>query len=109
MTFSEFQERARKTAIYPNVGNNFVYPTLGLAGEAGEVANKIKKIIRDKKDASSQVFKQELKGELGDILWYVAQIATEFNLDLDAIADYNLIKLSSRMERNVVSGDGDSR
>lgn len=109
MTFREYQENSQKTAIYPNKGNNFIYPTLGLSGEAGEVAEKVKKIIRDKNGVVEEIDKEEIKKELGDVLWYVAQIASELNLDLDLVAQTNLDKLMSRLERNVISGSGDNR
>ncbi len=109
MTFQEYQEKSRKTALYPNVGNNFVYPTLGLAGETGEVAEKIKKVIRDKGGVMGEETKTELKKELGDVLWYVTQIAAELNLSLDDIAALNIEKLYSRLERGKISGSGDNR
>ena len=109
MTLSDYQQNSKKTAIYPNVGSNFVYPTLGLAGEAGEVADKIKKILRDKDGQISDADRQEIGKELGDVLWYIAQMATELNLSLDEVAQNNLTKLLSRLGRNVLGGNGDNR
>jgi NTP pyrophosphatase (non-canonical NTP hydrolase) len=109
MDFEEYQKKSRKTALYPNVGNNFIYPTLGLSGEAGEVAEKIKKVIRDKNGIIDKETKEELKKELGDVLWYVSQIASELNLSLEDIAESNIEKLYSRMERGKINGDGDNR
>jgi NTP pyrophosphatase (non-canonical NTP hydrolase) len=109
MKFDNYQKEARKTAIYPNQGKNFIYPTLGLVGEAGEIAEKIKKIIRDDDGAISSKKKQELKKELGDVLWYLANLAQEFNLSLEEIAKTNLAKLTSRQKRNRLHGDGDNR
>lgn len=109
MNLSDYQQQSKKTAIYPNAGNNFVYPTLGLVGEAGEIANKIKKIIRDKNNLLSDEDKKEIGQELGDVLWYLAQIATELQVSLDEIAENNLTKLLSRLERNVLGGNGDNR
>lgn len=109
MDFNEYQKESRKTAIYPNPGDNFIYPTLGLAGEAGEVANKIKKVMRDKGGLMSEAEKEEVKGELGDVLWYVAQIATELKLDLEDVVRANMKKLLSRLERGVIGGNGDNR
>jgi len=109
MDFKEYQAKAKKTALYPNVGNNFIYPTLGLAGEAGEVAEKIKKVIRDKKGIVDDVTREEIKKELGDVLWYISQIANELKLPLEEIAEFNIEKLASRMERGKLHGNGDNR
>ncbi|MBU1132260.1 nucleoside triphosphate pyrophosphohydrolase family protein [Patescibacteria group bacterium] len=109
MTFDEYQKQSRKTAIYPELGRNIVYPTLGLAGEAGEVAEKVKKIFRDDEGKVSEEKKRELKKELGDVLWYVAQLATELELSLDEIANSNIEKLQSRMARGHLHGSGDNR
>lgn len=109
MNFEDYQKKSRKTAIYPGAGKNFYYPTLGLIGEAGEVANKIKKIMRDKNDELDAVTREAVKGELGDVLWYVAQLATELNLSLSEIAEANIEKLYSRMERGKLGGEGDNR
>lgn len=109
MTFGEYQERSRATAVYPDLGRNFVYPTLGLAGESGEVAEKIKKIIRDKQGVLDDAARAELAKELGDVLWYVAQLATELKLSLDGVAAENIAKLASRKDRGKISGQGDNR
>ncbi|HEU0050487.1 MAG TPA: nucleoside triphosphate pyrophosphohydrolase family protein [Patescibacteria group bacterium] len=109
MTFEEYQLLSRKTAIYPNLGNNFVYPTLGLTGEAGEVADKLKKTIRDDDGLITDQKKTEITKELGDVLWYVAQLATELGLSMDDIAKTNIEKLYSRLERGVLHGSGDNR
>lgn len=109
MTFNDYQQESRKTALYPDLGSNFIYPTLGLAGETGEVAEKIKKIIRDDNGFVSEEKRQEIKKEMGDVLWYLAQLATELNLSLDEIAWYNIEKLFSRKERGALNGSGDNR
>lgn len=109
MNFSEYQEKSRKTAKYPNAGKDWVYPMLGLCGEAGEVAEKMKKVLRDCGGKTDEAKKEEIKKELGDVLWYVAQLATELNLSLDEIANGNIEKLYSRMERNKLNGNGDDR
>ncbi|MBI4812111.1 nucleoside triphosphate pyrophosphohydrolase family protein [Candidatus Falkowbacteria bacterium] len=109
MNFQEYQKKSRKTAIYPQAGNNFIYPTLGLAGEAGEVAEKIKKILRDKNGALDEETRGAIKKELGDVLWYVAQLATELGLSLDTIAENNLQKLYGRMKERKLGGNGDNR
>ena len=109
MTFEEYQKLSRKTAIYPDKDNNFVYPTLGLTGEAGEVAEKIKKVLRDNNGVIDDLRRQEIKKELGDVLWYLSQITTELDLSLDDVAVFNIEKLNSRQERNKISGEGDNR
>ncbi len=109
MDFIEYQKKSRKTAIYPGAGKNYIYPTLGLAGEAGEVAEKIKKAIRDDGGKISDETKDAVKKELGDVLWYVSQIAAELDLLLDDIAKSNIEKLSSRMKRGKLKGSGDNR
>ncbi|MGA2504028.1 MAG: nucleoside triphosphate pyrophosphohydrolase family protein [Anaerolineales bacterium] len=109
MKFSEYQTKSRKTAIYPSIGHPVVYPTLGLTNEAGEVAGKIKKIFRDKSGIISAAEREALKGELGDVLWYLAQVCTELELSLDDVAEHNLEKLLSRQERGKIGGEGDNR
>lgn len=109
MNFSDYQIKSRKTAKYPDIGHAVVYPTLGLTNEAGEVAGKIKKIFRDKAGVISAEDREALKGELGDVLWYLAQVCTELEISLDDIAEHNIEKLSSRLERGKIGGDGDNR
>jgi NTP pyrophosphatase (non-canonical NTP hydrolase) len=109
MNFEEYQKKSRKTALYPKIGENYVYPTMGLVNEAGEVAGKVKKIFRDKNGVLDDETRYAIKKELGDVLWYIAQLATELNLTLDEIAQYNIEKLYSRLERGTINGDGDNR
>ncbi len=109
MQFNDYQKKARKTAIYPKIGKNFVYPTLGLVGEAGEVAEKVKKLFRDKNGQAGKTEKEELKKELGDVLWYIANLSHEFGFSLEDVAKTNLEKLSSRKKRSRIKGDGDNR
>jgi NTP pyrophosphatase (non-canonical NTP hydrolase) len=109
MDFNDYQTKSRKTAGYPAIGQPVIYPTLGLVNEAGEVAGKIKKIFRDKKGVINETDRDALKAELGDVLWYVAQVATELGLSLDEIAEYNIAKLLDRLERGKIKGDGDNR
>jgi NTP pyrophosphatase (non-canonical NTP hydrolase) len=109
MNFTDYQNKSRKTAKYPPIGHPVVYPTLGLSNEAGEVAGKIKKIFRDKSGIISVEDRQALKGELGDVLWYLAQVCTELEISLDEVAEHNLDKLFSRLERGRISGEGDNR
>src|SRR5262245_17275296 len=93
MELAEYQALSRRTATYPDAGDNLVYPTLGLAGEAGEVAEKVKKLLRDDGGVLTEERRAALAAELGDVLWYVAQVATEAGLELEAVADANLAKL----------------
>ena len=109
MNFTDYQTQSRKTAKYPAIGHPVIYPTLGLTNEAGEVAGKIKKIFRDKGGLIGEAERAALKGELGDVLWYLAQICTELDLSLEDVAGYNLEKLFSRLERGKIGGDGDNR
>jgi NTP pyrophosphatase (non-canonical NTP hydrolase) len=109
MDFRDYQTRSRETAIYPDMGSNFVYPTLGLAGEAGEVAEKVKKVIRDSGGEITEDTRELITKELGDVLWYVAQLATELNLDLNTVAENNIEKLTSRRKRGTLHGSGDTR
>lgn len=108
-TFSDYQSQSRETAIYPDAGDNLLYPTLGLCGEAGEVAEKVKKMVRDDGGALTEARREELSRELGDVLWYAAQIATEAGLDLEEIARSNIAKLASRRDRGALQGSGDRR
>jgi NTP pyrophosphatase (non-canonical NTP hydrolase) len=109
MEFSEYQRLSRRTATYPHAGEDMTYPALGLCGEAGEVAEKVKKTIRDDEGVLSDERREALARELGDVLWYTAQLATEAGLDLEEIAADNLEKLLSRQRRGVLRGSGDDR
>lgn len=108
MTINEYQKRALETAIYPNP---IIYPTIGLVGEAGEVADKVKKVLRDKngeffKEPST---KEEIMKEIGDVLWYCATLANDLGYSLEEVAETNIKKLSSRKKRGVLGGSGDNR
>ena len=109
MDFKTYQKKARETAQYPDLGSNNVYPTLGLVGEAGEVAEKVKKVIRDKNGIFDEESKMAIKKELGDVLWYVSNLCTEFNFKLEDVASYNLEKLRLRASKGKISGSGDDR
>ena len=109
MNFSDYQTHSRRTAKYPAIGHPVIYPTLGLTNEAGEVAGKIKKIFRDKDGLIGKTELEALKSELGDVLWYVAQVCTELDISLDEVAEANIAKLLDRLERGVIKGDGDYR
>jgi NTP pyrophosphatase (non-canonical NTP hydrolase) len=107
--FDLYQDVAESTAVYPDKGDNLYYPALGLAGEAGEVCEKIKKIMRDQRGHFTEDNVEEISKELGDVLWYVAMLAVEFNIALSSVAEDNLAKLQDRMERGVIKGSGDNR
>ncbi len=110
MTLNEYQNQAKKTAVYGKLGGEgWVYPALGLAGEAGEVADKLKRVIRDFDGKLSEEIRQSVKGELGDVLWYVSQLSNELGFTLEEIANYNIEKLSKRQKENKLHGAGDNR
>lgn len=102
---NDYQKRAIKTAIYPT-DYRMVYPALGLAGESGEVCEKVKKYLRGD---DSPNLRKDIEKELGDVLWYVANLASDLGLHLDNIATKNLDKLRDRERRDVLQGDGDER
>ena len=112
ITLNEYQEMALETAIYPEEFK-VIYPTLGITGEAGEVSDKIKKLIRDKdykggliEDAKDQ---EDIALELGDVLWYVATLAHDIGFTLEQVAMMNYFKLQKRKEQNKLGGSGDHR
>lgn len=113
MRFHEYQEAATETAIYPGRGEfttaGIVYTALGLGNEAGEVLGKIKKAIRDDNCNFPAEKIDAIEAELGDVLWYLAVLADELDLDLEVIAQRNLEKLADRKERGVLKGSGDKR
>ena len=120
LTFDEYQSGAKETAQYPcpwlpgecieeGVSVGFIYPIIGLAGEVGELSEKCKKILRDDCGEVTSVKLGEITKEVGDVLWYVAALCTEFGLDMGEVANSNLEKLRSRKERGVIQGSGDNR
>ena len=110
MTLNEYQNLAQVTVVYRDE-LKVIYPTIGLCGEAGEVAEKVKKWLRDDGGVSEMSLerKELLKKELGDVLWYLAALARDLGLTLDEIAKHNIEKLHDRKERGVVHGKGDVR
>lgn len=108
MTFREYQIATGRTAIYPKE-YGLGYVALGLAGEAGEVANKIKKVYRDSNGFVSFETRHALMGEIGDVLWYLSALATEIEAELSDIAVNNIQKLEARMKHGTIQGAGDSR
>ena len=110
LDFATYQSRAQTTAVYPGRGQgNYTYPALGLAGETGEVCEKLKKAIRDEGGTITPERKTLIAKELGDVLWYIAALSTELGLSLEAIASGNLSKLAARKAQNKIHGDGDLR
>jgi NTP pyrophosphatase (non-canonical NTP hydrolase) len=107
MDFRAYQLKALSTAVYPNIGENAVYPAFGLANEAGEVLGKLKKSMRD--GWSDDATAEAIRDELGDVLWYIAVLAAEYQLDLNDIAQRNVDKLTDRKSRGVLKGSGDNR
>ncbi len=106
LTLREYQTEARKTLLVDNE-HLLAYLALGLGGEAGEIQNKLKKVLRG--DYSADTIKDDLGAELGDVLWYLAMLADTLGLDLDVIAQANLDKLASRQQRGQLRGAGDVR
>lgn len=106
MDFKQYQEESRQFAIYKD---SVIYPTLGLASEAGEVCGKVKKILRDSQGYYSPEDKKNISAELGDVLWYIANLASDLNIPLQDIAIENITKLQDRMSRNQIKGSGDNR
>lgn len=108
MEMNEYQQQALKTAIYSEDGRA-VYAALGLTGEAGEVADKIKKVLRDHGGVFDMACKWEIVKELGDVLWYLSLMAHDLGFTLDDVAQMNLDKINSRQLRGRIHGTGDDR
>jgi len=109
MQLNEYQKKAKSYAIYPE-SYRITYPALGLAGEAGEIANKVKKLIRDEYNKEDYEQKKvDIAFEIGDVLWYCAALAQDLGVSLSVIASQNLDKLESRKQRDAIKGDGDNR
>lgn len=124
MNFNEYQKKAHSTAQYPLnikleeyredelIGTRalmWVYPALGLAGESGELLNKLKKVIRDHNGEIPDKLFPEIRNELGDLLWYIAELSGTLNCSLDNIAEDNIFKLEMRAKQNKIKGSGDNR
>ena len=111
LTFEQYQRRSKGTAIYPGAGTvgGLTYSALGLSGESGEVAEKVKKMLRDDGGELSDERREAIAKELGDVLWYVAAVARDAGLSLEEVATGNLNKLASRKARGVLQGSGDNR
>ena len=114
MNFNTYQQLASQTALYTKITKkhkipNFLYPALGLAGESGEVLEKIKKLLRDANLEITDEFRETLKKELGDVLWYLSELARQFGISLEDVAKTNIEKLKDRQKRNKLHGEGDNR
>lgn len=108
MTVKEYQEIIEKTAVFPkNIG--LTYCTLGLCGESGEVAEKVKKLYRDQNGEITDEFKQAVKKEIGDVLWYVTALSSELGFTLEEVMEANYNKLMARRATNTLHGNGDNR
>lgn len=107
----EYQDQAVSTAIYPGRGTfqGVTYCALKLAGEAGEVAEKIGKVIRDDNSEVTEARREDLKKELGDVAWYIAALSSELGFTFEEVLEANLKKLASRKARGVLGGSGDDR
>lgn len=108
MTLDEYQQKALETAIYSREFA-IIYPALGMCGEAGEVADKVKKVIRDNGDEFTAEKKSEIAKEIGDVLWYCAPLSDDLGYSLNEIAEMNYTKLKSRQQRGKLGGSGDNR
>lgn len=110
LTLNGYQHQAATTALYPDAGSEsrwaLAYVALGLAGEAGEIANKAKKLLRD---GDTDELRDAMRAEIGDVLWYVALVADELGFPLSVVAERNLEKLADRAERGALQGSGDQR
>ena len=106
--FNSYQRSASKFAIYPNQ-HKLIYPALGMAGEAGEVANKVKKLIRDGPENRPLTWREDISYEIGDVFWYCSELADNINYTLGMIAAQNLAKLQKRKDKGTLGGSGDKR
>lgn len=112
-TLNQYQDDALQTADYPDIGKNMVYPAMGMAGEAGEGCDKVKKLWRNLKTMDANFLNAEQKieiiKEMGDNLWYLAALAKELGVDLSYVARANITKLRDRTKRGVIKSQGDNR
>lgn len=108
MNLNDYQKEALSTAVYGS-GSKIIYPTLGLAGEAGEVADKVKKVLRDNDGHFDESHKVKIAAEIGDVLWYIAALSNDLGFTMEDIANMNIAKLRQRRENNTIHGEGDNR
>ncbi|MEK6959088.1 MAG: nucleoside triphosphate pyrophosphohydrolase family protein [archaeon] len=110
MDFNEYQEKSKKTDMGTIIKDSTIaYYALGLCDESGEVAGKIKKLYRDYDGKLTEEYKKEIAKELGDVVWYMSQLCTKLGINFEEVAQMNIEKLYSRMERNKLTGNGDNR
>jgi NTP pyrophosphatase (non-canonical NTP hydrolase) len=109
MNLDDYQNAALRTAAPRDKKNEFLHLVLGLVGESGEIAEKVKKIVRDHESDLSKVDVEDLTKELGDVMWYVAVLADYFDIPLSKVGEKNIEKLASRQKRGVLGGSGDNR
>lgn len=109
MTLTEYQEAALRTAADKSKHNEFFHLVLGLVGESGEIAEKVKKLVRDNDSNLDKLNKDDIAKELGDVLWYVATLARFLDYDLEDIGQKNITKLADRQNRGKLAGAGDNR
>lgn len=116
LDFNEYQKKAHETADYPSgtIGAehhavDYIYPAMALSEEAGEVAGKFAKAVRDNNGIIDDERKEAIKKELGDVLWFIAELCTVLNIPMEEVAQKNLEKLASRKARGVIHGSGDDR
>lgn len=109
MNLNDYQTAALRTAAPKDKKNELFHLLLGLCGESGEIAEKAKKIIRDKGSDFSKWDRDDIVKELGDVMWHVAVIAAYFDVPLDEVGEKNIAKLADRLKRNMISGSGDNR
>lgn len=109
MNFNDYQKQAKTTADYSDFVPPWVYLALGLAGESGEVVDKIKKVVRNNNGVFTPEVKLEIQKELGDVLWYLSQLCEEFGFTLESVAELNAAKLADRQARGVIKSRGDNR
>lgn len=111
MELKHYQNQSRRTAIYPgqNSHTGLLYVVLGLCGESGEIAENIKKMLRDDGGILTQERLEHLTKECGDVLWYISQICFELGISLETVATRNLAKLRKRQRENTLGGSGDDR
>jgi NTP pyrophosphatase (non-canonical NTP hydrolase) len=109
MTLDEYQTKALRTAADKTKHNELFHLVLGLVGEAGEIAEKLKKVVRDHNSDIAHLDKADITKELGDVLWYVAVLADHFEISLKDVGITNITKLADRQARGALAGSGDNR